>query len=76
MTDNPNTTQIIPTDDRVVMALTKRDYQALNSILFELENTPTELPEVFASAWLAISDQDATSLRNLWSRPHGIPIRH
>lgn len=24
MTDNPNTTQIIPTDDRVVMALTKR----------------------------------------------------
>lgn len=76
MTDNPNITQLIPTDDRVVMALTKRDYQALNSILFELENTPSELPSFFENARLAISDQDAASLRDMWSRLHGVPIRN
>lgn len=76
MIDNPNTTQIIPTDERVIIALTKRDYEALNSLLFEIENSTIELDEVFTRGRLAINDQATGTLRSLWSRLHGIPIRH
>lgn len=75
MTFNPASTQIVPTSDRVVLALSDTDFQALNSLLYELENTPHDLDELFLREHLVVARNEASKLRTLWSRLNGIPVR-
>lgn len=71
MNNGPMHSEVVPTQDRILISLSSTDWEALNTLLFELEEQGVSLDSIFEESRLAISPRETQSLRNLWSRLNG-----